>query len=82
MRRSPAAVAAAADEGHTLIHSAHASAGDITVTGDELCVTLEPLSPPHRTQALVALCETVNEAATSFPGPCSAGIDQDAKPDW
>jgi hypothetical protein len=89
-------------EGRTLVHSALASAGDITVADGELCVTLEPLSSPHRTQALVALCEAVNEAATSFPGsnlrlrfdvkpppetclafpgPRSAGVDQDAKPD-
>jgi len=55
-------------EGRTLIHSALASAGDITVAGEELLVTLEPLSSPHRTHALIALCDALNGSATCFPG--------------
>jgi transposase len=56
------------DEGRTLIQAALASTGDITVTGDELRVALEPLSSPHRTHALVALCEQLNDTGTCFPG--------------
>lgn len=58
----------AEQEGRTLVQSALASAGDIAVVGDELCIALEPLSSPHRTHALVALCEALNESATRFPG--------------
>lgn len=42
----------AEDEGRALIRSAFAAAGDIEVTDDELNVSLEPLSSPHRTKAL------------------------------
>jgi prepilin-type processing-associated H-X9-DG protein len=56
------------DEGRTLIHSALAAVGDIDVTDTELRVTLEPLSSPHRTRALAALCDQLNETATRFPG--------------
>lgn len=55
-------------EGRTLIQSALASAGDIEVDGDELRIAIEPLSSPHRTHALVARCDTLNESATRFPG--------------
>ncbi|MBI4878741.1 MAG: hypothetical protein HY812_03650 [Planctomycetes bacterium] len=58
----------AEDEGRTLIQSALASAGDIAPDGDELRVALEPLSSPHRTHALAALCDTLNETRTRFPG--------------
>jgi len=55
-------------EGRTLIHSALAATGDIEVDGDTLHVRLEPLSSPHRTQALVALCEDLNSTRAIFPG--------------
>ncbi|MBK8978976.1 MAG: hypothetical protein IPM29_24000 [Planctomycetes bacterium] len=58
----------AEQEGRTLIQSALSSTGDIAVVGDEICVTLQPLSSPHRTHALVAICETLSESATRFPG--------------
>jgi len=58
----------AEEEGRTLIQSALASAGDITPDGDTLRISLEPLSSPHRTHALVALCEHLNDTATRFPG--------------
>jgi len=58
----------AEQEGRTLVQSALATTGDIAVAGDDLWVTLEPLSSPHRTHALVALCEVLNESATRFPG--------------
>jgi DNA-binding CsgD family transcriptional regulator len=56
------------DEGRTLIQSALMSPADIEVTEKELRVTLAPLSSPHRTQAIAALCEELNQTATLFPG--------------
>ncbi len=58
----------AEDEGRTLVQSALVSAGDIAVDGEELRVALEPLSSPHRTHALAALCESLNDTKTRFPG--------------
>ena len=56
------------DEGRTLIQNAFAIAGDIKVTCTELRVSLDSLSSPHRTKALAALCEQLNETRTRFPG--------------
>jgi hypothetical protein len=56
------------DEGRTLIQSALASPADITVNKTELCVTLTPLSSPHRTRVVAALCEQLNSMAVVFPG--------------
>jgi transposase len=58
----------AEQEGRTLVHSALAAAGDIEVTNAELLVSIDPLSSPHKTQALAALCEQLNATATRFPG--------------
>lgn len=58
----------AAQEGRTLIQSALAFAADITVTPTELLVTLAPLSSPHRSRAIAALCEKLNATGTVFPG--------------
>ena len=57
-----------ADEGRTLIQSALASAADLEVTEAELRVTLAPLSSPHRTRAIAALCAELNRSQTVFPG--------------
>jgi hypothetical protein len=56
------------DEGRTLIQNALAAPGDIEVTDTELQVSLSPLTSPHRTHALAALCEHLNETNTRFPG--------------
>ena len=56
------------DEGRTLIQNALATPGDIEVTDTELRVSLEPLSSPHKANALVALCDHLNETRTTFPG--------------
>jgi transposase len=56
------------DEGRTLIQSALANAADLHVTENELRVTLAPLSSPHRTRAIAALCEELNRLVTVFPG--------------
>jgi hypothetical protein len=58
----------AEDEGRTLIQNALATPGDIEVTDTELRVSLEPLSSPHKTNALVALCDHLNATKTTFPG--------------
>ena len=57
-----------ADEGRTLIQSALGSAADLEVTASELRVTLAPLSSAHRTRAIAALCEELNQSNTVFPG--------------
>jgi hypothetical protein len=56
------------DEGRTLIQSALAGAADLIVTDAELRVVLAPLSSPHRTRALAALCAELDGAGTRFPG--------------
>ena len=56
------------DEGRTLLHEIFHAAADIEVTDTELLVTICPLSSPHRTLAVQALCETLTETATVFPG--------------
>ena len=58
----------AEDEGRTLIQTALASAADIEAAENELQVRLLPLSSPHRTRALVALCDELNASPTVFPG--------------
>jgi DNA-binding CsgD family transcriptional regulator len=56
------------DEGRTLIQSALSSAADLKVTETELQVTLAPMSSPHRTRAIAALCEELNRFNAVFPG--------------
>jgi len=77
----------AEDEGRTLVQSALASAADITVASDkrELRVVLAPMSSPHRTRAIAALCQELTAAAVVFPGTglrlvfAVAGADGGAK---
>ncbi|OGL27930.1 MAG: hypothetical protein A3G44_06930 [Candidatus Rokubacteria bacterium RIFCSPLOWO2_12_FULL_73_47] len=56
------------DEGRTLIQSALAGPADLVVTDTELRAVLAPLSSPHRTRALAALCAELDRAGTRFPG--------------
>lgn len=56
------------DEGRTLIQSALLGAADIEVTENELRITLAPMSSLHRTRAIVALCQELNQSQTLFPG--------------
>jgi hypothetical protein len=58
----------AGQEGRTLLQSALASGANLQVTETELRVTLAPQSSPHRTRAIAALCEELNQTETSFPG--------------
>jgi transposase len=56
------------DEGRTLLQSAFSGAADLQVTDTELRVTLAPLSSPHRSRAIAALCDDLNKTNTTFPG--------------
>jgi len=56
------------DEGRTLIQSVLNSSGDLKVTDNELRVTLNPLSSPHRSKVVRMLCEKLNAMNTIFPG--------------
>jgi hypothetical protein len=56
------------DEGRTLVQAALSSAADLFVTETELRVVLAPMSSPHRTRAVAALCEELNAKAAVFPG--------------
>jgi len=56
------------DEGRTLIQSALQSTAALQPITDELLITLSPLSSPHRSQAVAALCEALNKTETTFPG--------------
>jgi Transposase protein/Winged helix-turn helix len=58
----------AGQEGRTLLQSALASAADLQVTQTELRVMLAPQSSPHRTRAIAALCNHLNQTKTLFPG--------------
>lgn len=56
------------EEGRTLIQTALQDAAAIEPTQDQLRITLAPLSSPHRSRALQALCEALNQTNTWFPG--------------
>jgi transposase len=58
----------AEQEGRTLIQSALQTAANLEVSHTELNVVLAPLSSPHRTRAIAALCEELNRAPVRFPG--------------
>jgi DNA-binding CsgD family transcriptional regulator len=60
--------ARAEDEGRTLIQTVLQSTATLEPTDQELRVTLSPLSSPHRSRAVAALCENLNTAETRFPG--------------
>jgi len=56
------------DEGRTLIQTTLRSSASIEPNEKELCVTLAPLSSPHRSRAIASVCEVLNKMGTSFPG--------------
>ena len=56
------------EEGRTLVTTALQSAADIEVRDGELRVTLAPLSSQHRSQAIAAICEALNQMQVCFPG--------------
>ena len=58
----------AEQEGRTLIQSALQAAADLEVSDTQLNIVLAPLSSPHRTRAIAALCQELNRANVRFPG--------------
>ena len=56
------------EEGRTVLHELFRAAADLHVTPTEIQVTLCPLSSPHRTLAIEAICAALTESATQFPG--------------
>ena len=60
--------ARADQEGRTLITSALQSPADLEVGQNELKVTLAPLSSEHRSEAITAICKTLNQMNVCFPG--------------
>ena len=60
--------ARAGDEAYALIREALTASGDIHPGDSELLIRLDPLTAPRRTQALAALCEELNQAASRYPG--------------
>jgi hypothetical protein len=56
------------EEGRTFIQTALQDAADLEPTQDQLRITLAPLSSPHRSRVLGALCQALNETHTKFPG--------------
>jgi hypothetical protein len=66
------------DEGRTFIQSALQDMADIEPTVDQLRITLAPLSSPHRSRALEALCEELKQDKHPVPGQgkrCLRGCD-------
>jgi hypothetical protein len=58
----------AEDEGRTFIQAALQDTADIEPAGDQLRITLAPLSSPHRSRVLEALCVGLNKTNALFPG--------------
>lgn len=58
----------AANEGRTLIHEILSARADLHVAGNELQVTLHPLSSPHRTEVVAKICQNLTDSQTIFPG--------------
>ena len=58
----------AGQEGRTLLQAALASAADLQLTQTELRIILAPQSSAHRTRAVAALCDQLNQTKTIFPG--------------
>lgn len=56
------------DEGRTLLQTALKASAAIQPINDELRVTLAPLSSLHRSRAISAICEALNETKTTYPG--------------
>jgi len=56
------------DEGRTLVQNILAAPADLEVTLEELRVKVAPLSSPHRTKVLAAVCAELDRASAIFPG--------------
>lgn len=60
--------ARARQEARSLLREAFRLPGDIHVADGQMHVTLNPASAPRRTRALAALCETLTDTRTTYPG--------------
>ena len=58
----------ASDEARTLVQSALATSGDLTISDGTLTVSLDPLSSLHRTKVLAEVCDELTATRTRFPG--------------
>ena len=60
--------ARAGDQAYALIRESLTVSGHIHPGDSELLIRLDPLTAPRRTQALAALCDQLNQAASRYPG--------------
>ncbi|MCC5953332.1 MAG: helix-turn-helix domain-containing protein [Acidimicrobiia bacterium] len=60
--------ARAHDEARSLLREAFRTPADLQIIGDELHVTLNPLTAPRRTRAIGALCDELTATRTPYPG--------------
>ena len=60
--------ARADDEARTLLREMFRAPADLEVKGDELHVTVNPLSAARRTRAMAALCDELTSTKTRYPG--------------
>jgi hypothetical protein len=60
--------ARAEDQARTFAQEIYAASADIEIVGERLVVRIEPLSVPHRTRALAALCTDLTASETTYPG--------------
>jgi uncharacterized protein YPO0396 len=60
--------ARADQEGRTFITTVLQSSADIELEQGKLRITLSPLSSAHRSEAVAAMCETLNKMGICFPG--------------
>lgn len=56
------------DEARTLLREAFQTPADLQIIGDQLHVTLNPLSAPRRTRAITGLCNELTATQTRYPG--------------
>ena len=56
------------DEARTLLREAFRTPADLQIIGDQLHVTLNPLSAPRRTRAIARLCDELTATRTLYTG--------------
>lgn len=56
------------DEARTLLREAFQTPADLQIIGDQLYVTLNPLTAPRRTRAIAGLCDELTATRTRYPG--------------
>jgi len=56
------------DEARSLLREIFASPADLQIIGEQLHVSINPLSAPRRTRALAGLCADLTATQTTYPG--------------